>query len=527
MASSFTTEAFSLLSVGIVAIALRIIARTTSVGVRDLQFDDYLMCGAAVIYSLETATAYIVGAWWLGLANNGMTDEQRRTLDPHSHEYHLRVGGSKTQLVGWSLYTLLLWTLKLCMCHFYSRLTLGIYHLEIRVKIGYVLIAATYLATELSILLGCQPFSNNWQIYPDPGNHCQPAISKIDLYVTVVLNVLTDAYLMSIPLPMLWRANLEIKRKLSLILIFGGGVFVMMAGILRCALVIKDPIHGAQAAGSWACRETFVAVIIGNAPMIYPLFRRGVERVYHYSSSSRFSGRPYGDNGPASSSNGGGGNSLPLKSSLSKPARRGKLRSVNALPTTFHDDDYGDDVEQGAEEGWDSKQRIVVVGSREIVDGDGEGGRNGSVASSSVMDAVVVGGTVVVERGGEEAEGGQAVGRQFDSMKDGATGRGRSDSDALGGIRVTKEATVRSEERVNCDGGGDIGGLTTMIYGAGEVAVRQGTRSPSPPHATYDGSSITIVHSNMQVNKTAEVIGTSGNRFDYRGAEGLEYTAHV
>lgn len=99
-----------------------------------------------------------------------MTDEQRRTLDPHSHEYHLRVGGSKTQLVGWSLYTLLLWTLKLCMCHFYSRLTLGIYHLEIRVKIGYVLIAATYLATELSILLGCQPFSNNWQIYPDPGS---------------------------------------------------------------------------------------------------------------------------------------------------------------------------------------------------------------------------------------------------------------------------------------------------------------------------------------------------------------------
>lgn len=76
-----------------------------------------------VVYSFETATAYIVGAWWFGLANNGMTDEQRRTLDPKSHEYSLRVGGSKTQLIGWSLYTLLLWTLKLCMCHFYSRLT--------------------------------------------------------------------------------------------------------------------------------------------------------------------------------------------------------------------------------------------------------------------------------------------------------------------------------------------------------------------------------------------------------------------
>lgn len=42
----------------------------------------------------------------------------------------MRRGGSKTQLIGWSLYTLLLWLLKLCMCIFYSRLTLvSFFHL--------------------------------------------------------------------------------------------------------------------------------------------------------------------------------------------------------------------------------------------------------------------------------------------------------------------------------------------------------------------------------------------------------------
>lgn len=76
-----------------------------------------------VIYSFETATAYVATAWWLGLANNGMTDEERKAVELGSHEYSLRVGGSKTQLVGWCLYTLLLWMLKLCMCGFYSRLT--------------------------------------------------------------------------------------------------------------------------------------------------------------------------------------------------------------------------------------------------------------------------------------------------------------------------------------------------------------------------------------------------------------------
>lgn len=44
-------------------------------------------------------------------------------LSPSSMEYHLRVGGSKLQLIGWSLYTLLLWILKLCMLGLYTRLT--------------------------------------------------------------------------------------------------------------------------------------------------------------------------------------------------------------------------------------------------------------------------------------------------------------------------------------------------------------------------------------------------------------------
>lgn len=140
---------------------------------------------------------------------------------------------------------------------------------------------------------------------------------------------------------MLWKANLEIKRKLSLIIVFGGGIFVMMAGILRCALIIKDPINGAQAAGSWACRETFVAVVIGNVPMVYQLTRRGVEKVYSLAGASKY-GRTSRSNEDQHD-----GDSLPLKSSLSKPARRGKNRSVNALPTTWNDD-LGID-------GWDSE----------------------------------------------------------------------------------------------------------------------------------------------------------------------------
>lgn len=48
MADSFASEAFTLLSLGIVIIGCRVAARIRMVGVRKLDFDDYLMCFVAV-----------------------------------------------------------------------------------------------------------------------------------------------------------------------------------------------------------------------------------------------------------------------------------------------------------------------------------------------------------------------------------------------------------------------------------------------------------------------------------------------
>ncbi len=45
---SFTVEAFTLLTIGIAAIAIRLYSRWSSVGVRGLKLDDYLMLVAGV-----------------------------------------------------------------------------------------------------------------------------------------------------------------------------------------------------------------------------------------------------------------------------------------------------------------------------------------------------------------------------------------------------------------------------------------------------------------------------------------------
>lgn len=46
----------------------------------------------------------------------------------------------------------------------------GLVNMELRVRIAYFLIGATYIATICSILFGCFPLQKNWQIYPDPGS---------------------------------------------------------------------------------------------------------------------------------------------------------------------------------------------------------------------------------------------------------------------------------------------------------------------------------------------------------------------
>ncbi|KAB8227200.1 hypothetical protein BDV23DRAFT_191355 [Aspergillus alliaceus] len=320
----FTIEAFTLLGIAIVTIAIRILARWITAGPRNFQLDDLLMPLAGVVYGLETGAAYCVGAWWHGLANNSMTDEQRATLSPTSEEYQLRVGGSKTQVLGWSLYTTLLWLLKACMAIFYSRLTSGLLNMKRRVQVAYILIAATYIAVICSILFGCHPMHKNWQIHPDPGNHCQPAISHIDIYVTVVLNVATDIYLISIPTPILFKARLPWREKLELLVLFSGGIFVMAAGILRCVLILTAGANGAQQAGSWACRETFVAVVIGNAPMIYPLCRRIARRAgWYISTKGMASGQSY----PLTDSGGRSG-------TRTKESRKKRFRHPLSIPET-------------------------------------------------------------------------------------------------------------------------------------------------------------------------------------------------
>lgn len=68
---------------------------------------------------------------------------------------------------------------------------------------------------------------------------CQPTHSRVYVFVVVILNILTDIYLLSIPLPLLWTVNLNLKRKIPLMVLFSGATFVMIAGVIRAATIMR------------------------------------------------------------------------------------------------------------------------------------------------------------------------------------------------------------------------------------------------------------------------------------------------
>ncbi|EEU38598.1 uncharacterized protein NECHADRAFT_25351, partial [Fusarium vanettenii 77-13-4] len=281
--NAYAVEVFTLLGLGTLIIGVRTYGRTQLAGIRKLALDDYLMLFVTIPYIAEIVLAYTVKHRFHGLANNAMTDDERVSLPSTSEEYEWRqalVKGSKIQVAGWAVYATVLWLIKSSMCAFYNRLTNGLPEYRRRIRWGFILIAATYLVVLGVILLGCQPLYRLWQIYPDPGNFCQPAISKLLVFLVLTLNVITDVYLLILPIPALRKAQVTRIKRAVLVLLFSGGVFVMAAGILRCVLIIKNPTKGPQQAASWAVRESFVAIVTSSIPVIWGWMKQRLKPLF-------------------------------------------------------------------------------------------------------------------------------------------------------------------------------------------------------------------------------------------------------
>ncbi|KAH7140339.1 hypothetical protein B0J13DRAFT_504495 [Dactylonectria estremocensis] len=326
MAYSALAETWSLYGVGTLIIFSRIFCRWWTIGLRGFQPDDYLIFLSWVTYTVMTVAAHIVG----GLGDlHALTLEQRKDLT--EDEAASYIYGTQWFCAGVATYVLFIWTLKFNMLFLYQRVVRGLW-VEKFIKPVMVMLGVTLVAIFLILFCACRPYHRMWTVYPDQGSICKPQ-SVLNMVPALIMNVLTDVCIMAIPAPVVLPLQTTLWKRIGLLFLFGAGLFIMIAAILRVTMVLVEK-NGATAA-IWSCREDFVAILVGQAILIRPMFRANFW-TREYSGSNK----GYKSSGPSKNS---GNMGASFEMGASKRSRKDPFSVTAALATINADDNESTD----------------------------------------------------------------------------------------------------------------------------------------------------------------------------------------
>ena len=141
--------------------------------------------------------------------------------------------------------------------------------------LGYIVTNVTFLA------VWCRPIQQYWQV---PVENSQCASYYHHLVTASVFNISSDLLMLLIPLPMLIKARLPLKRKAILCAVFSLGVFVVLAAILNRYYNFTEP-YGSLVYLNWYAGEAATAVMVANVPHCWPVLSR-VFRLGSFKSTS-------------------------------------------------------------------------------------------------------------------------------------------------------------------------------------------------------------------------------------------------
>ncbi|KAF9890787.1 hypothetical protein FE257_005357 [Aspergillus nanangensis] len=279
----FAKETWTLYAVGMLGVVLRFVARIRRLGIRNLQVDDYLMVFAAVWYTLLCVALNQVAS---GGGSNLMTDDDIRNLTPAIKAE--REKGSKWVYVSEHSFVLAVWAMKGCMLVIYARITEGLRQRKwVNYLAGYVV--AGFVAVELTLFLICRPLSNYWAV-PTPNYQC----SSYQYYEIVqgCISITSDIFMLLIGLPLLMQVRVQLQQKLILLLLFGMGIFVIVAALLTKVYCLVPSLIS-YVYMNWYFREATVAILVTNLPLIWSLLRDVFPALRSWTGSKRATGDRY------------------------------------------------------------------------------------------------------------------------------------------------------------------------------------------------------------------------------------------
>ncbi|KAM3417701.1 hypothetical protein BST61_g5935 [Cercospora zeina] len=180
------------------------------------------------------------------------------------------------------LYLATLPTIKIAICCTYLR----IFQSQKFKMLAYGAIAlnVTYALVFIFITaFQCTPVNFTWNQWDKehPG-HCNDINAQS--WASAALNIALDLVVAILPMPMLWKMNLNIRKKILVMLMFSVGSFVTFVSILRLRLLVKfgnsqNFTHDYKKVGAWTVVEVDTAMVCACMPGIRNLIRRAFPRL--------------------------------------------------------------------------------------------------------------------------------------------------------------------------------------------------------------------------------------------------------
>ncbi|KAF2011409.1 hypothetical protein BU24DRAFT_435871 [Aaosphaeria arxii CBS 175.79] len=136
------------------------------------------------------------------------------------------------------------------------------------------------VSTTIYEFFHCDPIAMNWKPTKIEGGHCkaQSNITGFSFALSAV-SIVTDWFCALIPIPLLWKVQMDKRIKMSVVALLGLGIFTSVGPLVRLSVTVnlsstENFLHNAMDVAAWAQTEIGLGVIVGNLPALRPLLEK-------------------------------------------------------------------------------------------------------------------------------------------------------------------------------------------------------------------------------------------------------------
>ncbi|RYP51413.1 hypothetical protein DL769_010816 [Monosporascus sp. CRB-8-3] len=217
-----------------------------------------------------------------------------------------------------------------------AKISLLFFYLQLSPDLKYGILVRTLVAAftlyalvyALISIFACRPIYAAWDLTAMRTAAC---VDKGTFLLTAsIANVAMDLVILVLPLPVVVPLQIPWRRKVSLMLLFATGSFVIVVAVYNCVLTIKlfnsdDYTWNLSYELSWMYAELAACIICASGSSIKPIFVHFLPRVLRSRFGYRSRHHSSGGGGGATPGGGGGGSRAAIKGKLNRGKQGGAI----------------------------------------------------------------------------------------------------------------------------------------------------------------------------------------------------------